>query len=225
MRRALLTVLALAAVACSGDDDSAPDGDETASSVETTAPVETATDADADADGTPLPERFDLTFTLPAPPDDLDVPEPVFVPGETVDPARINTDAQWLWCDETEGTPIVTLAIGDVWQTGEGAGVAIEINPLSVGGGNDLALPTLPSDVVVFFLDIHDIVGLPQEYSSVQEESFGTITVDAVPCVGQGDVLDLTIDGALGAETNPGFISATLIEGGVRLGVTGPPPF
>ena len=173
-------VLALAAVACSGDDDPASD-DET-SAVDTTAPAEAVTDAG----GTALPDRFDLTFTLPAPPDDLDVPQPVFVPGEVVDPTRFEATSRWLWCDETEGTPIVTLAVGDVWQTGEGAGVIIEINPLSIGGGNDLELPTLPSDVVVFFVDVHDIAGLPQEYSSVQEESFGTVTVDAVPCVGEG---------------------------------------
>ena len=47
---------------------------------------------------------------------------------------------------------------------------------------------------------------------------------DTLPCGDDGDELAFTINGALGAETFPGFASAVTVSGSVRVAETGEPP-
>jgi len=46
----------------------------------------------------------------------------------------------------------------------------------------------------------------------------------ALPCGDNGNELAFTVQGALGAETNPGFSSAVTMSGSVRVSETGTPP-
>ena len=232
MRRAvLLLTMALVTVACSGDDDDAGSTDATST---TAAPATTDGGVDASADGAtepeepvaaePLADEFDLAIVLPAPPDDLDVSEPVYVPGEPLDPTRLDTTQRWLWCDESQGAPVARLAVGDVWLAGEGVGVSVQVNVLTLTAGTEVELPSDFDDLSFFFVDTtQDDPLVPREYGSNEEESSGTLTLDALPCRGEGDVLAVSIDGAIGAETNPGYIAAATVNGRVQMTVTGPP--
>lgn len=240
MRRLLALCLIASAAACSGGDD-APDGvasDDTTDEIapDTTDGIATdpaITDDQADDGATSIPDPpsdaidtgaiptgVDLTLVLPAPPDD---PDAAGVPGETVDPARLNTDEYALWCDRSSGATVAMLTVGDVWQTGEGSGVVAEVDPLQFMSGDEEELPSAFDMLVLFAVDAHDDDTVPQEFSSVEEESSGTVVVGGVPCVGMGDELILSIDARLGAETDPGYTATMSMTGTIRISVTGPP--
>ncbi len=229
MRRALVMVLALAAVACSGDGDDTT-ADTTADtaapasepSADSTVASEPAADDTSEPDGA-VADAFDLSIVFPAPPADLDVADPVGVPGEPLDPARLDTDQRWLWCDEAEGLPVARLAVGDVWLAGEGVGISVQVNVLSFAAGAEVPLPSVFGELTFFVVDTTEDPLVPSEYSSNEEESSGAVTFEAMPCRGEGDVLALTVDGALGAETDPGYRAAAQVSGTMRMTVTGPP--
>lgn len=166
---------------------------------------------------------IDLEFVLPGFPDDPNVPEPVASRGETVDPDHLNTDAIWLWCGGQSSEALATLIAGDIWQTFEGAGFIVEVSS-TIEIGEVYELPRSTYDFVVFLVDLHGIEGIPEEYSSAEEESYGTVVFESLPCSADSNELAFTINGALGAETNPGFTSAVTVDGTLRVAETGEPP-
>ncbi len=159
----------------------------------------------------------ELQLILPAPPQDFDQQEVVAGTGATIDDSRLNRDETHLWCEPVEGVDVVRLLIGDVWATGAGAGVILEFEADAFEPGEQIRLPSA-QDFMLFVVDVHDDVLVPEEYSSTEEESSGSITLETIPCGDGGDELALVAEGAIGAETNPGYRAALSIVG--RLSAT-----
>ncbi len=208
---------AVALAACGGGADP-----EVAPAPETPAATETVTSE-------PLPdepltaELFGLAFQLPGLPDDPTATQPVASEGNPVDLARLNTNETWLWCDDRDGNGLFATAIvGDIWKTNEGAGVLMGVSSELAPG--TYPLPSSAEEFVVFLVDMHGEAGIPTEYSSNEQESFGEVTIESVPCGEGGDTLSFTIDGGLGAETNPGFAAAVRVAGEVEIVQNGQPP-
>ena len=175
--------------------------------------------ATADSDD-PL---YALDFVLPGFPDDIDEPFPVASVGEPVDPARLNSDAAWLWCqDREDGLAYTTAVVGDAPNTLEGTGIVIQIRSDLAPGVYDLSAPQ--EDFVFFVIDFHGDPQIPEEYSSTTDQTSGTITIESNSCGGSDSELSFSVDGALGAERSPGFDAAIAVGGEFRVGETDPPP-
>jgi len=223
----ILALLALSfALAACGDDMVS---DVATATAPATADDDTETDSPAEPESVVVDEGsdaasavFDLNFVLPGLPEDVDAPQPVASVGEPVDPARLNTDEIWLWCEDRGDATFGTAILGDIWKTEQGAGVLIQINAALLPGTYEL--PSPQDELVLFLVDLHGDPDLATEYSSSEEESWGSVTIESVPCGDDNADLAFTVDGAIGAETNPGFISATEVTGSLRIAETGEPP-
>lgn len=178
-------------------------------------------------------ETSGLSFQLPVAPLDADDigPDALADLGPTIDPDRFG-DGVWVWCADLELNPNddapreagVFAAIGDIFFTGEGAGWALELSAEEFQADETVPFPSAAWDLSLFMVDLHDLTGIPREFASKEEESTGSITLTAIPCQGGGDKLSFTVDGRIGAETNPGFRSAAGISGSFTGTVGDPPP-
>lgn len=225
-RVAIVLVLAVVAGACGSSD--AGQSSESRDSSENVEESPVASNEDP-----PPTVTGGFTVVLPEAPEGEVDGASTGVPGLVLEPERV-TGEIYVWCDDLtlnprDDAPIeagVVAAQGDVFTTGQGAGWYVEFSAEEFSPGDSVELPSPAWDLDFFYVAaVPETSPVVWEFSSKEEESFGTLTLHEIPCQDDGDTLRFSIEGGIGSEKNPGYIAWAEITGDFTGEITGPPDF